>query len=402
MKRLVKLFSLCLLALLIQAAHAQEENTVVIPTGDTLKIGIATDLSNILPAPGLDIAQAAQLAVMQKNADGGILGFQVEIVLEDDLCTREGAVLVAEEFVAAGDILAVVGHVCSGASIPASELYEAARIPMVSASSTAGAFTDRGLAVTNRTAFNDNIQGTVAARFIHQVLRARQIVVLHNETSYGEGLAETVAETFSEELGGTVLLYAGVDIEAIDFTDLIADLVELNPDLVYYGGYDDGASLLVEQMRLNGLTDAYFFSDDGVFNQDFLDFAGDYAEGSYVTFGTQEGAPHLNSQFDRAYEEEFGVRPDELGPFHAQAYDAAQLILLAIENIAELDASDSLVIDREALISAIRQTQGYEGLSGTITCDAFGDCGTAEISVYIASGGAWVKVGVPPTLQVNR
>lgn len=379
---------------------AQVATEVVVAEEKVIKIGLATDLSNVLPAPGLDIAQAAQLAVDQFNAEGGLLGYQIELVIEDDQCTGEGATTVANLFASDPDLYAVVGHVCSGASIPASDVYADARIPMVSPSSTAGAFTARGLDVANRVAFNDNIQGVVAARYIYDVLESRRIAVLHDNSSYGEGLASTVAETF-ESLGGDILSFEVIDPEDQDYRPVLTVIAEQNPDLIYLGGYQNQAALLVAQMVEVGMDDVIFFSDDGVYTQDFLDLAGEFSEGVYVSFGAQIGDAALNADFDLAYEESFGVRPDELGPYHAQAYDAANMILSALEAVAALDENGELVIDREALIKAVRETENMEGVSGMINCEANGDCGTVVIDIFRAEQGAWVKMDVPEELQVS-
>jgi branched-chain amino acid transport system substrate-binding protein len=374
---------------------------VVIAPGGRLQIGIATDLSNLLPSPGLDIAQAASLAIDEFNERGGLLGFEIEALVEDDLCTAEGAQDVASRFVADPDVAAVIGHVCSGASIPASEIYQPARIPMVSPSSTAGAFTDRGLDVVNRVVFNDNAQGEVAARFIYEVLGAKQVAVLHNQTPYGEGIARTVALTF-DELGGDLLAFEGIDLEAEDYTPLLTTLAEDDPDLIYLGGYDDEAARIAEQLKTLGMEDIIFFSGDGVYTQDFLDIAGEFAEGVYATFGTQEGDPGRNQAFDTTYENIYGVDPDELGPYHPLAYDAANVILMALEQVAKLDEAGNLVISREELIKAIRATSRYRGLSGLITCDENGDCGSATISVFQVKNGDWVEIDVPEELQTSR
>lgn len=388
-----------LVGLVSSVSFAQDEAVATFAPGDKVKIGLATDLSNIIPAPGQDIANGAMLAVMQFNEEmGGLQGFEVELVVEDDRCTGEDATSVANLFAADPQVVGVVGHVCSGASIPASEIYEEARIPMVSPSSTAGSFTARGLDITNRVAFNDNVQGVVAARFIQSELEGTAVAVLHDNSSYGEGLASTVQATL-EELGVEVVAFEVVDPEEQDFRAQLTTIAASEPDVIYFGGYQNQAALLVAQALEVGI-DATFISDDGVYTQDYLDLAGEDAEGTYVTFGLQEGDEDANAEFDAAYEEAFGTAPDDLGPFHAQSYDAATVILKALEASATLDG-ENLVIDREALIEAVRATEGLEGLSGTITCDENGDCGTALITVYVAEGGEWVEVEVPAELQVT-
>lgn len=395
------LSSLALPPLIKSPVQAQEPTEPLrIPAGEMIRVGLATDLSNILPAPGLDMAQAAQLAITQFNQRGGLLGFEVELVIEDDLCTPDGAEIVADSFIRYGDITAVVGHLCSGASIVASHRYQRARIPMMSIS-TADSFTDQGLDVANRIALNDNIQGVVAARYIFKLLNLRQIIVLHDSSSYGEGLAETVAETF-QLLGGRVLLFEGIASGEVDASaEALSRVADQHFDLVYFGGYDRDAAYLREQLHALGLDDVLLFSGDGVYNLDYLDFVRTLSEGTFVTFPRQVGDPGANAAFHTAYEAEYGISANELGPYHAQAYDAANLILIALQRSAVLDEDGSLLIDRETLIKNLRGLRRVRGLTGLISCDERGECGAGRIAVYQAQDGRWHEMPVPPDLQLD-
>jgi len=405
-----KLILFVLVAMVVTAlvpVAAQDDNTITFAPGEPIRLGLATDLSNIIPAPGLDIANGGQLAVDLANtedgglgvAGGGVEGFAIELVIEDDRCTGEDATTVANKFASDETIVGVVGHVCSGASIPASEIYQDARIPMVSPSSTAGAFTARGLDVTNRVAFSDNIQGVVAARYIAEELGAESIAILHDNSSYGEGLASTVRDTL-EEIGVEIVTFEVVDPEEQDYRPVLTVIAGDAPDVVYLGGYQNQAALLVEQMAEVGL-DATFFSDDGVYTQDFLELAGDFAEGSYVSFGEQAGDEGLNEEFDALYEESFGEAPDDLGPFHAQSFDSAVVLIEAIRAVAEIDDDGNLTIDREALIAAVKEVT-FDGISGVVACSDVGECGTVVIDILIAEDGEWVSLDVPEELQVSE
>jgi branched-chain amino acid transport system substrate-binding protein len=157
--------------------------------------------------------------------------------------------------------------------------------------------------------------------------------------------------------------------------------------------------LLVPQMKDVGMSDVVFFSDDGVYGQALIDGAGDAANGVYASFAeTPRVDPERLAAFDTAYEEMFGVKPSDLGPFHYHAYDSTNMILAAIDKVAEVDADGNLVIDREALIKALRETANFDGLTGTLTCDAKGDCGAGSIAVNEVEDGAWVAVELPPDL----
>src|SRR5215831_18602896 len=129
---------------------AQGVGPATFAKGKTIKIGWAGDQSLQLIKPSSGVLHGAQIAVNRRNAAGGIHGFQVELVPLDDQCTGDQSPTVANKFASNPEIVGVVGHICSGATVPASDIYEKARIVMVSASATANKVTARGLDVVNR------------------------------------------------------------------------------------------------------------------------------------------------------------------------------------------------------------------------------------------------------------
>lgn len=411
-------FVAVLLALLVMVtpAYANISNTnksvqsqsdatqVVVPAGEPIKLGLATDLSNLIPQPGQDIANGARVAVLERNEMGGIQGFQVELDVQDDRCVGEDATNVANLFASDPQVVAVVGHVCSGATSAAIDVYVQARIPSVSPSSTAAFLPEKGYDTFNRVAFSDAAQGTVDARYIYTVLGATTLAVVHDNTDYGKGLSEIVAAEFTA-LGGTVvnggeLLVINPDEQ--DYRAVLTPLAAEPPAAVFFGGYEQQAALLVSQMKEVGLADSIFFSDDGTYTQGYIDAAGEAAEGSYASFVDTSSFANADAleAFKARYETEFGVAPDELGPFHAHAYDATEIIMNAIDSVATVDADGNLVINREDLIAAIRNTTDYAGLTGTLSCDpTTGECGAGSIGVNLVEGGEWVAVEVPSELQ---
>jgi branched-chain amino acid transport system substrate-binding protein len=359
---------------------------------------MVTDLTNLIPQFGQDIANAGQLAVAQANEAGGIQGFQVEALVEDDRCTAQDATTVANKVVSDPEIVAVMGHICSGATIAASDIYEQARIPMMSPSATAASVTERGVDVMNRVAFRDDVQGVVDANYIYKVLGFTKIAVLHDNDAYGLGLAEVVRDTFTA-LGGEVVDFEGINTADQDFRPVLTPIAAEGPEALFFGGYVQQAVLLVPQMKDVGMSDVVFFSDDGVYGQALIDGAGDAANGAYASFAeTPKVDPERLAAFDTAYEDMFGVKPSDLGPFHYHAYDSTNMILAAIDKVAEVDADGNLVIDREALIKALRETADFDGLTGVLTCDSKGDCGAGSIAVNEVEDGAWVTVELPPDL----
>jgi branched-chain amino acid transport system substrate-binding protein len=290
-------------------------------------------------------------------------------------------------------VAAIVGPICSGATVAASDVYEDARIVMVSPSATAAEVTARGLTVINRTAPLDAIQGVYDANYIYKILGARKLAALHDNDTYGLGLAQTVADEF-ERLGGEVVAFEGINVDDQDFRPVLTPLAALEPDVIFFGGYSQQAVLLIPQKNDVGLEDAVFFGPDGIYGQATIDGTGDAAEGVYASFTLALE----NEEFDARYEEMFDVLPDELGPFHAQTADALGMIAAAIEATAEVDDQGNLVIDREALIEAVRSTENYEGLTGTLTCNEQGDCGSSIIVINLVEDGEWVQLEVPEDL----
>lgn len=391
-----------LVALLVMAAvpvYAQEtEGQVVVPAGETIKIALVTDLSGPIAAMGLDIQQGAEIALMEFNEAGGVEGFEAEFIVEDDRCSPDEGTLVANRVVSNPEIVAVVGHICSGATIAASDLYEEARIPMMSPSATATLVTARGLDVMNRVAFSDGVQGVVDAHYIYKILGVRKLAVMHDNDAYGLGLAEVVRDTFTE-LGGEVVAFEGISVDDTDYRSVLSLVATGEPEAIFFGGYQQQAVPLATQMNEVGLEDVIFFSDDGTQAQAFIEGAGEAAEGAYASF-VEAGAASAdaNEAFDEKYEEEFGIAPDQQGPFHAHAYDSAKMILSAIAEVAEVDADGNLVIDREALVEAVRATAEYEGLTGTLSCAENGDCGAGSITVFQVEDGEWVQLDMPEDL----
>ena len=212
---------------------------------------------------------------------------------------------------------------------------------------------------------------------------------MHDSSDYGLGLAELFQAAF-EGHGGEVLAFEGVQVGDTDFRAVLTTIATDAPEALFFGGYSTEAGLIAQQMAEVGMEDTVFFSDDGAFTDQYLEAAGAAAEGSYVSFVAGDEVAEANATFDAAYNEKYGVSPDELGPFHAQSYDSVRVIANAIEQVGQADDAGEgyLIINREELVSAVRGTADLQGLTGVITCDAIGNCGAGGIQVYQVQDGA--------------
>lgn len=360
-----------------------------IPAGQTIKIGMGAPMTGDNAQFGIDISQGAKIAV----ADAGELeGFKFELVAEDDGGTPEGGAAVANKFVADPNVVAIAGHIFSGATAAAMPIYEKAGIPMMSASATNPDLTKSGSKVFNRVAFTDSAQGKFAADYIFNVLGKKNIAVMHDGQAYGKGLADVVAARF-KEIGGTVVDQVAITPAETDYTAPLSSVAAKKPEVLYYGGYVQEGVVLVNQMAQSGLQGVIFFGCDGTYGADFIERGGKNAEGAYAVALIPPASDEVKA-FNEKYKAEFGKEAGSLSPYTWNAYDSAATLIVAIKKVATKGADGSLVIPRGALVNAVRTLKDYKGLSGTIGCDPTGECNSSGPIFYVVKDGAWT---VAPT-----
>ncbi len=374
------------------AAADSGEGKVIVPAGQPIRIGGSFGLTGPIPDPGKDEHQAVQIAVEDMNAAGGVHGFMLELVAEDGACSGDQGTVVANKFAADGTIVAVSGGMCSGETFGMIPILKEARIPFVSPSATNPDVTSPDCDICNRVALSDALQGETDALYALETLGVTKAAVMHDNSDYGKGVAETFQAAFAEG-GGEVTAFEGVQVGDTDFRAALAKIGAGGPELIFFGGYATEAGLIVTQMKETaGLEEAYFMSDDGTYMQQYLDAGGAAAEGTFASSFAGTAESGRNIEFVDKYVEKFGMHPSDLGPFHYQSYDTVLVITEALKKVAEVDDAGNLVIDREALITAIRETEGLEGLTGTITCNEVGDCGAGGIQIYQVIDGAFQQV----------
>jgi branched-chain amino acid transport system substrate-binding protein len=169
----------------------------------------------------------------------------------------------------------------------------------------------------------------------------------------------------------------------------LAAVAALGPEAIYYGGYDADAAVLATQMAGAGLPDAKFFGCDGTYGVNYIDLAGDAAEGTYSTYVPIPESEAF-SKFQADYQAAYGDEQGKLSPFSPHGHDAMAVLLAAIDKVA-IKSGSSLLIPRKALAEAVRDTTDFDGLTGTITCTDVGECAAASILFMEVQNGEWVK-----------
>jgi len=350
--------------------------------GTQVKLGVSSALAGAYAVYGQDMLNGVDLAI----ADfGDLLGWELVSEGGDDACEGAPGVTVAEQFAADPDLLAVVGPMCSGSAVPASDIYAEHNIVFVTPSVTAVVVTARGFENLFRVVANDDLQAKVTVDFLTEDLGLTTLAVLHDQSIYGQGIAEAVQDKF-EAAGGTVTGFEGITRGDTDFSAVISTILAGEPEAVYFGGMDAEGALLVSQLRGAGF-EGVFFGPDGIKSKpSFIDASGGAAEGSYATFGAVGGA----SGYDE-WEARFTELYDAPVAYGPGSYDAAKIILQAATAVAQVDSAGNLVVGRKALADKIRETP-YEGITGYLEFTETGDLSKVSITVFQVVEGEFVEV----------
>lgn len=342
---------------------------------ETIKIGVAGAHSGDLASFGLPTINAAQLVVDEINANGGIDGQLVELVIEDDQCLPEVAANTAAKLVSDG-VVAVIGHICSGATNTALPIYEAEGIIAVSPSATNPGLTDYSNFF--RTIAPDDAQSALQVEFALNELGVSRVAVLHDRADYGQGLAD-FAVGYLEDAGVDVVLYDGVTVGAVDYSAIINRVDAEGAEIVFFGGYHPEASKLVDQMRSRGM-DTLFIGGDGIMDPTFVNVAGEAAEGVYATSARSTEGNTLAQDYVDRHVAEYGSEP---GPFFQEAVSATIALLNAI------DAADSTEF---SAVAAALQSESVETPVGSISFDADGNAIGVGFAVYQVVDQVYVEV----------
>ena len=334
-------------------------------TKGTIKIATQSPLSGGQAALGEGIKLGAQLAIEQKKGPIEKLGFKVELVPYDDQAKPDVGVANAANIIADKDILLVVGHLNSGVAIPASEKYKEVQLAMVSPANTNPVVTDRNYLNVTRVCGRDDVQGVVGAEFAKNTLKVKSAYVIHDKTTYGQGVAEFFRDD-AKKKGIEILGFEGTE-EKSNFDPIITPIKAKNPDLIYFGGIYDQAAPFFKQAREKGVK-SRFMGPDGMDSSDLTKIAGTAVKGMYYTSVAGPVSVYPKAKkFAQDYKAKFKKDPE---PFAAQAYDSAALGLAAIEQA--LKAAGGKLPSREQVSVAVRKTK-YSGLTTNIEFDEKGD-----------------------------
>jgi branched-chain amino acid transport system substrate-binding protein len=386
MKGSQKLTLAVAVALALAACGKKEEPampaaaTPAAPAGVTVTIAHAGPLTGSISHLGKDDENGVALAVEQANAAKISIGGQpvtFKMMSEDDQADPKTGATVAQKLVDA-KVAAVIGHLNSGVSIPASEIYTKAGIPMISGSATNPTLTERGLKTVFRTVGRDDQQGPAIASYIAKELKGKKVAIVDDKTAYGEGIANEVEKTLKADKVNIVGRERTTDKET-DFKAILTKIKAKNPDVVFHGGMDATGGPMLKQARELGIKAVFAFGD-GACTDEMGKLAGQAAEGMVCS---QAGLPReaASPDFVKAFNAKFG----DIKQYAPYFYDATNAVITAMK---KADSTDPAKFTPEIF------NDNFTGATGTVQFDAKGDRKDAEMTIFKLQGGKVVPIAI--------
>jgi branched-chain amino acid transport system substrate-binding protein len=324
-----------------------------------IRMGVGGPMTGGSAAFGAQLRQGVEQAVADINAQGGILGQQIQLSVGDDRADPREGVSAANKFVADG-VKFVVGHFNSGVTIPASDVYQENGILMITPAATNPKVTERTMWNVFRVCGRDDQQGALAGKIIAERFKGKRVAIVHDKTTYGQGLADETRRAMAKA-GLKDVMYEGVNKDDKDFNALISKIRQARADLVFFGGLYDAGGLIVRQMRAQGVK-APLMGGDGITDDEFASIAGPGAEGTLMTFSPDPRTNPANKAILDLYRSKRMFEPQA---YTLYSYAAVQIFKQAAEKANSLDPKKVAEVMRSGMV--------FNTVLGELTFDKKGD-----------------------------
>lgn len=352
------------------------------------KIGVMSPTSGDLSALGLGIRNSVDLAVKQANESNAIPGWTLEVMAVDDQATPDVGKNAATKLASDDQVVGVVGPLNSSVGQSVIPVLAAASIVEVSPANTNPSLTQgedlanpkRPYANYFRTCTTDAVQGPFAAQYLLET-GVKSVATIHDKKAYGQGLVENFTTAFKKG-GGTIVAAETINPDDKDFSAVISKVKAAKPAAVYYGGEYPQAGPLSKQMKAAGL-DVPLMGGDGIFDPKFIELGGSNGD-----LATSVGAPVDTLESAKAFVDAYNAAgyADPYAAYGAYSYDAANAIINALK-VSLANATDAKSA-RQATIDAVG-TVKFDGATGPVAFDQYGDAVARVLTVYKVTDGAW-------------
>ena len=360
--------------------HAIAQEAVV-------RLGHVGPTSGSIAHLGKDNENGARLAVEELNAKGISIGgkkIKFELLAEDDAADPKQGTAAAQKLVDS-KVVGVIGHLNSGTSIPASKIYSDAGIPQISPSATNPRYTRQGYKTTFRVVADDVHLGGTLGKYAVNQLKGKSIAVVDDRTAYGQGVADEF-EKGVKAAGGKVVGREFTNDKATDFMPILTNIKGKKPDVVFFGGMDAVGGPMLKQMQSLGIS-AKFMGGDGICTNELPKLAGAALKDEQVVCaeagGVEGNAKQAMDDFGARYKKRFNEDVKLYAPY---VYDAVQVMVAAMVKADSADPAKYLPI--------LAKTEGYQGVTGTISFDDKGDIKNGALTLYTFKGGAREAIAV--------
>ncbi len=394
--RIIRLTAPLLIGALALSACGSEKTTDGTGSGSkTLTLGVIAPLTGDLSAIGLGIKNGVDLAIKQANEKKTVDGYTLVMSAQDDTAKADIGATVAAKLVSDSTVFGVVGPLNSSVAKSVAPVLSQANMAEISPANSNTDLTGRGALATGgtqerpyksyfRVVATDDIQGPFAAQFATNTLKAKTIAIVHDKKAYGQGLAEAFTKEATKG-GAKVLPTETINPGDKDFSATITKLAAQKPDFLFYGGEYPEASLLTKQMKAKGLN-IPLMGGDGVQSDEYLKIAGDAANGDYAT---ALGAPTDSLDSAKTFLSDYTAQSyaEPVGPYGAYAYDAANALINALAKAAKEGKSGQEL--RDEVTKEVADSD-FDGVTGKISFDQFGDTNAKVLTVYKVEGGKYV------------
>lgn len=401
------LFWLLLLPVYADAACDDPLGCVEAGADDPIVVGAMLVRSGAINYLGEDTLGGVELALLAR--DYTLLDHEIELVVEDSLCTAEGGQIAAQRLAADPTVVGAIGTNCSSAAQGAMPIISESGMVMIAPSNTSPSLTNDDIAAGGshlpgyfRTSQNGLIEGLRLAEFAALALNAKTLATVHDGDPYTEGLARAVADTFAD-LDGDVVFEGAVNKGDTDMSSILTEIAAHQPDVIYVPLFEPESNFFAAQMTyVVGLEDTTIIGGAASFSSSFPENTGEAAVGIYVSGPLVSGEAY--QQVLEQWVEEYGSDPPS--GYHAHAYDATNLLLEALEKVAIVGDDGSVIFGRQAIRDAVAATEDYPGLTGRLTCREdspfAGDCspGTA-LALFIITEAEVFDDNWPPPVAWN-
>ncbi|WFB10094.1 branched-chain amino acid ABC transporter substrate-binding protein [Streptomyces sp. LX-29] len=364
----------------------------------TVVIGVDAPLTGSLSALGQGIKNSVDLAVKTANEKNEVAGVTFKVQSFDDKAVPASGQQNATKLVGDDEVLGVVGPLNSGVAQSMQGVFAKADLAQISPANTNPALSQgddwakgdkkRPFETYFRTATTDVIQGRFAAQYFYKNAKKRKVFVVDDKQTYGAGLASIFADEFKRQ-GGKIVGTDHLTVKETDFAGIASKVKSSGADAVYFGGQYPEGGLLSDQIKKAG-AEVPTIGGDALYDPAYIEASSQSNDGDYAT---SVGYPLEELESAKTFIENYGKQgySDPYAAYGGYAYDAAWAIIQAVKTVAA-DNDGKLPDDARAKVTEALGKVSFQGVTGQVSFDEYGDTTNKQLTVYQVKGGRWESI----------